>query len=230
MSIWTASTTTCRWQTRRRLSFGMGGADMPLTIEMWLRPDALVRHQLLGKWGESANQEYQLHVVSGLIRLDLRDNSAQATVSAYTSNSQLALIGGWHHLAVTYDGRGGATAANGITIYVDGVAVPVTRGNNPAYVAMENLTAPLQIGRESTLWRQYDGALDELRLWNVARTPSQLQAAMTTELGGAEAGLVAYWRFNEGVGGTVADDSPGNSTATLLNGPLWVYGGQPIPH
>ena len=211
------------------LSFGTGGADLPLTFEMWVRPDSMVRHQLLGKWGESANQEYRLHLTSGVIRLDLRDNSAQATVSAFTSNSQMGLIGSWHHLAVTYDGRGGATAANGITIYVDGVAVPVTRGNNPAYVAMENLTAPLQIGRESTLWRQYDGALDELRLWNVARTPSQLQSAMTTELGGAEAGLVAYWRFNEGVGGTVADDSPGNSTATLLNGPLWVYGGPMAP-
>ena len=43
-------------------------------------------------------------------------------------------------MAVTYDGRGGATAANGITFYIDGVSVPVTRGNNAAYVAMENLS------------------------------------------------------------------------------------------
>ncbi len=93
--------------------------------------------------------EYRLRLASGVIRLDLRDNSAQATVSAHTANGQVSLIGSWHHLAVTYDGRGGATAANGITIYIDGVAVPVTRINNPAYVAMENLTAPLQIGRES---------------------------------------------------------------------------------
>ena len=211
------------------LSFGNGSADTPLTVELWFRPDALVRHQLLGKWGENTNQEYRLHLSSGVIRLDLRDNSAQATVAAYTTNSQVSLIGSWHHLAVTYDGRGGATAANGITIYVDGVAVPVTRGNNPAYVAMENLTAPVQIGRESPSWKQYDGALDELRLWNVVRTPSQLQSAMTTELSGTEAGLVAYWKFNEGVGGTVADDSPGDHTVTLLNGPLWVYGGQSIP-
>ena len=31
---------------------------------------------------------------------------------------------------MTYDGRGGATAADGITIYVDGVAVPMFRVNN----------------------------------------------------------------------------------------------------
>ncbi len=59
------------------------------------------------------------------------------------------LAGGWHHLAVTYDGRGGVTAANGITFYIDGVVVPVTRYNNAAYVAMEHWTAPLQVGRET---------------------------------------------------------------------------------
>lgn len=206
------------------LSFGNGTADTPLTFEMWFRPDAMVRHQLLGKW-ESTTAEYKLHLASGVIRLDLRDNSAQAMVSAFTTNSQLSLVGSWHHLAVTYDGRGGATAANGITIYVDGVAIPVTRFNSAAYVAMENLTAPVQIGREGPNWKQYDGGLDELRLWNVARTPSEIQSHMTTELNGTEAGLVAYWKFNEGVGGTVADDSPADQIATLFNGPAWVAGG-----
>ena len=112
------------------LSFGSGAADTPLTFETWFRPDAMVRHQLLGKWGDGSNSEYKLHIASGVIRLDLRDNSAQATVSAFTASSQVSLIGSWHHLAVTYDGRGGATAANGITIYIDGVAVPVVRINN----------------------------------------------------------------------------------------------------
>ena len=211
------------------LSFGSGVADTPLTFETWFRPDAMVRHQLLGKWGDGSNSEYKLHIASGVIRLDLRDNSAQAMVSAYTASSQVSLIGSWHHLAVTYDGRGGATAANGITIYIDGVAVPVVRINNPAYVAMENLTAPLQIGREGPSWKQFDGALDELRLWNVVRTPSEIQSYMTTELSGAEAGLVAYWQFNEGTGATVADDSPADHTATLYNGPAWLPGGPMAP-
>ena len=33
------------------------------------------RHQLLGKWGDTA-KEYQLQIVSGSMRFDLRDNSA----------------------------------------------------------------------------------------------------------------------------------------------------------
>jgi hypothetical protein len=59
----------------------------------------------------------------------------------------------------------------------------------------------------------------------VARTPTEIQADMTMELSGAEAGLVAYWKFNEGTGATVADDSPGDHTATLYNGPAWLPGG-----
>ena len=202
------------------------GSTSPLTFEIWFRPDgAWANISCSASGGIASNAEYKLHTSSGVIRLDLLDNSAQAAVSAYT-DSQVSLIGSWHHLAVTYDGRGGATAANGITIFIDGVAVPVTRINNPTYVAMENLTAPLQIGRESTNWKQFAGALDELRLWNVARTASEIQSAMTTELSGVEPGLVGYWRFNEGVGATVADDSPSAHTATLFSGAAWIPGGQ----
>ena len=71
-------------------------------------------HQLLGKGFDNATLEYKLHIASGLIRLDLRDRSAGALVSVFTG-SQAALVGAWHHLAVVYDGRGGATAADGVT-------------------------------------------------------------------------------------------------------------------
>jgi hypothetical protein len=207
------------------LSFGNGAADSPFTMELWVRPDAMVRHQLLGKWGSSTTSEYRLHIASGFIRMDLKDGSANATVSVYTSASQTALIGTWHHLAVTYDGRGGANAAAGLAIYVDGVAVPVTRINNAAYVAMENTTGSLQIGRESPSWQQFDGALDEIRMWNVARTASQIQSTMATEVGGGEAGLVAAWQFNEGSGVTVTDAAGAGNAATLFNGAAWIAGG-----
>jgi hypothetical protein len=213
-----------------RLSFGNGSADAPLTFELWFRPDTMsAKQNLLSRYPGGANQEYRLSIASNSIRLDLYDSSAQATVSAYASASQASLAGGWHHLAVTYDGRGGATAANGITIYVDGVAVALTRNNNAAYVAMENRAIPLQIGRESTNWRQYDGGLDEIRIWGLVRTPAQIQAAMSTELTGAEPGLVAYWKINEGIGTAVADSSPSGLAATMFNSPTWSAGGPMMP-
>jgi hypothetical protein len=205
------------------LSFGTGTADTPLTFEMWLRPDLQTsRYQILGKWGETSNQEYRLFIVSNTIRLDLRDQSAAATTSAY---APLPAAGAWHHLAVTYDGRGGPTAAAGIAFYLDGVAVPVTPLNHAAYVAMENLAAPLVLGRESPGYRQYDGGLDDLRLWNVARSAQDIQASLNAELTGLEPGLAAYWPFNDGTGTTSADASSANNPVTLYNGLVWGAGG-----
>jgi hypothetical protein len=209
------------------LSFGNGATDSPLTMELWFRPGSMsLKQNLIGKWGGSyATREYKLYVAAGTIRLDLRDSVSQVVISGYTSGSLAALTGGWHHLAVTYDGRGGATAANGITIYVDGVPVPITRVNNASYVAMSNASAIVQIGRESAATNQYNGGLDEVRLWNVARTQAQIQSSMNSELVGTEAGLQGYWKLNEGGGAVGTDSSPSGNHVTLLNGPTWFYGG-----
>jgi len=60
----------------------------------------------------------------------------------------------------------------------------------------------------------FDGVLDEVRFWSVARTQAEIQQCMTTELnnsGGAcennSSILKGYWRFNEGSGSEVYDSS-----------------------
>ncbi len=205
------------------LSFGNGTADTPLTFEMWIRPDAMTgKRSLVSKWLDSPSQEYRFYIASHSLRLDLHDGSSNATSSAFAPIS----LTGWHHVAATYDGRGGATAANGITIYVDGAAIQLFPSNAAGYVAMENTTVPVTIGHEGPQWQQYDGSLDDLRIWNVVRTPAQIQSAMSAELTGAEAGLIAYWKFNEGEGTTAADsDTAGAHPLTLSAGPTWSPGG-----
>ncbi len=207
-------------------SFGTGTADTPFTIEMWVRPDSVVgRHQLIGKAGE-----YRVAFIMGTVFVQLTDASADAfsTVATAPALDISGLVGSWHHVAVTYDGRGGATASDGITIYLDGVAVPVIRETTSGYVAMENLAGAVEIGRNQDQAHHYAGGLDELRIWDVVRTGADILGNMSVELSGGEAGLRAYWRFNEGVGTSVADDSANNSFLTLSNGVLWAADG-PIP-
>ena len=168
--------------------------------------------------------------VFGTVVMQLRDNSSGARTFVTASVNVSSWVGSWHHIAVTYDGRGGATASQGVTIYLDGVAVPVGREDNPAYVAMENRSSPLDIGRDNEQDGFQDvGGIDELRLWNVVRTANQIQLAMGAELSGLEAGLVGYWRFNEGAGVTSADDSPNDSSAALMNGTVWLPDGPFAP-
>ena len=54
-----------------------------------------------------------------------------------------------------------------------------------------------------------------MRIWNVARTPDQIQANYRTEIQSlGTPGLVGNWRFDEGTGQTAADSggSPQNLT------------------
>ena len=208
------------------LSFGNGTIDTPFTLEMWVRPDQVQgRHQLLGK-----SSEYRVAIIYGTLMINLVDASTNSAAEASTIGVDLsALAGTWHHLAVTYDGRGGSTAANGITAYLDGTALALFRSTAGGYVAMENLTGPLAIGHESDQWNQFAGAMDEVRVWNIARTPAELAATRSTELAGTEPGLVAYWRFNEGSGLTSTDDSPGSLVATLLSTAMWAVDGPLAP-
>ena len=50
-----------------------------------------------------------------------------------------------------------------------------------------------------------DGALKDIRLWNVTRTADEIAANMNTALTGNEAGLMHYWKLNETEGTVFAD-------------------------
>jgi hypothetical protein len=77
---------------------------------------------------------------------------------------------------------------------------------------------------------RFDGVLDELRLWTVARTQDQIQTCMDRELSFEDADcpidwtiLKTYWRFNEGQGHDVTDLS-GNGN----NGGIEIFPGAVI--
>jgi hypothetical protein len=69
----------------------------------------------------------------------------------------------------------------------------------------------------------FQGSIDEVRVWNVARTASEILSNMKVELN-AQAGLVAAYHFNEGIAAgtntgltTTADASGNNLNGTLNN-------------
>ena len=56
--------------------------------------------------------------------------------------------------------------------------------------------------------------LDELRIWNIVRSESEIRFDMSRRLIGDEPGLVGYWRLDEGEGRD-AEDSTGYNDAVL---------------
>ena len=93
---------------------------------------------------------------------------------------------------------------------------------NDAPAAPNISTADFRIGLANA-GQYFDGQMDEVRIWRVARSEPQIQDAMRRQLWGNEAGLVAYWRLDER-SGTTATDATGATanTATLVNGSVWV--------
>lgn len=127
------------------LSFGNGTVDSAFSILSLVKiVDAAATQNLLSKTG-AANREYRFGILSDeTLTINLWDESAGVVIGRTTTAA--LTVGAWALVGMTYDGRGGATAADGITLYVNGVAVAASTTNSASYVAMENLTSLVEIG------------------------------------------------------------------------------------
>ncbi len=78
-----------------------------------------------------------------------------------------------------------------------------------------------------------NGSIDDIGIWNVARSNSAIQADMAAPPSAPQAGLVADYQLEDGAGLTAADSSGGNQNASLGGGtsssaPAWVNSNAPI--
>jgi chitodextrinase len=84
----------------------------------------------------------------------------------------------WAFLAATYDG------AN-LRFFVNGTQI----SSQPRTGDIITSGNPLQIGGDSIWGQFFQGTIDEVRVYNVALTPGQIQADMATAVGGASPAL-----------------------------------------
>jgi hypothetical protein len=123
----------------------------------------------------------------------------------------------WNHAAVTYDGARWDLYLNGEHEAVLNVGQP-PRSDSVQHAGLA--TAMTSTGAAEGA---FNGILDEVRIWDHARTPTEIQADMGLEITSA-AGLVARWGLNEGAGLTAGDSTDSPVNGTLTNGPTWVSG------
>ncbi|MBN1676799.1 MAG: Ig-like domain-containing protein, partial [Kiritimatiellae bacterium] len=196
-----------------------------LTIEMWLKP---------GEYNNAHDEVFLSHVTmvnNGYMVgrnaaaspgrwFFLQQNTSPLGV-CLTDGQQLSL-GVWHHIAAVLD-------TTTIYLYVDGI-LTATATEEAFDMAQANSGMPLWLGNyPPDGGRPYNGEMDEVRLWNVARTADEIHADMYRALAGSENGLVGYWRFDEGSGQVANDASGTGNTGTLGVGsavdasdPLWI--------
>lgn len=118
----------------------------------------------------------------------------------------------WTHIAGTYDG-------SNIRIYVNGV-LENTVAKTGNFQANGNT---VKIG-ESLPSEDFDGKIDNLRIWSDAKTAGDIASNMNSCLGGTEPNLIALYDFNEGTGTTLTDLTGNGHNGTLVSGPVWTAG------
>ncbi len=123
----------------------------------------------------------------------------------------------WHHAAVTYDGTTWQ-------LYLDGVADgSLAVGRLPRSDSIQHAGIGSAMTSTGAAAGFFQGQVDEARIWNNARSLSQIQAGMTTEIG-ATPGLIGQWHMNEGTGITTADSSGSGVNGSLIATPTWTTG------
>ena len=164
------------------------------TIEAWAKFNTIPveTHKMLlvskSRWGTGPDRSY----LFGIYR-----NSGQTAIfGEFNSSANVAggewnpELGRWYHLAIV--GEGGGT----YVIYVDGVPYITETGKQDLSAVSGQ---DLLIGGhnlDGSVVDAFDGTIDEVRIWDVARTQDEIQADMSREVSGQETGLKGYWQFD----------------------------------
>ncbi|WP_428236080.1 LamG-like jellyroll fold domain-containing protein [Gracilimonas sp.] len=128
-----------------------------------------------------------------------------------TTNSSIP-ANQWTHIAATYDGTD-------LKIYVNG-SLDATDSEDRT---IDPNPQPFLIGGPNALdGNFYSGELDDIRIWNVARTESEIADNFYKELMGDHEDLIAYFRFDENQveGETAASDITYSSARRAMSGTL----------
>ncbi|MEZ4923227.1 MAG: LamG-like jellyroll fold domain-containing protein, partial [Crocinitomicaceae bacterium] len=207
--------------------FYQGTSYNAVTVEAWVRTSNGA-NQIIASYDR--NEYWRLGVNgngagTGQIEWDVRTNAGQLDMGSTTTIND----GQWHHVVGVYD--------NGkASIYIDGVLDnQITQGT--AFGTGNTRYGFVSIGSEATTFNgptgpttEFSGDIDEVRIWSIAKTETEIRNSMCTTFEGGESGLEVYYTFNDGSGSSVTDVANGNN-GTMVNmsaGADWVTSSAPV--
>jgi hypothetical protein len=161
-----------------------------ISMTGWFYTDALAYGQGMMGLRDGSSGFYMIILNNGMIecRFVGSEGLFEFVAPDYTIVPEV-----WQHFAFIYDGTS-------VSLYVNGILA----GSNPASGHLENAELPFAIGK-STLGAGfnfvYGGRIDEVSLWDKALSASEVSDLVENEIDDTSEGLVAYYKFNQGVPG-----------------------------
>lgn len=147
-------------------SLDLAGA---FTLEAWVKPKAIRRSSIIYKQ-KAKGSSYDLYAYhdTDLPAASFNDGSGYSVVAAA---DQLP-VKGWTHVAATFDGAVQR-------LYLNGVEVSSVSAQKAAIQPSNDV---LRIGGNGVSGDYFRGAIDEVRIYNRALTPAEIQADLGTAI------------------------------------------------
>ncbi|WP_335193069.1 LamG-like jellyroll fold domain-containing protein [Nostoc sp.] len=190
-----------------------------ITIEAWVKSSTENEMGIIVNQGGSWNEEgYCLWKFNKNIRVELQNKNEKIVVDTV---GVFLIDNHWYHLAFTWSGK---SDSKEIQIYIDGEKqrtnpVEGTLFQGPIGEPKVNLN----IGHAQDYGYYFNGAIAEVRLWNIARTEDQIKENKDKQLkvDVDKQGLVGYWRLDEEEGDT-AKNLALNGGDGIVRGGKWL--------
>jgi hypothetical protein len=217
----------------------MGTSDF--TVEAWIyiegtaSPNKIVNKGLTNS-GTPQNAGYGLRTSFSTARnIDFIIGDSDGSLARIESEE--LVVNTWQHIVGVREGRD-------VRLFVNGEVVANTTTTS-VYNVDTNIPFAIGVldrGNFEAPSEMTDGKIDEVRIWNTARSQAEIVENMNIELNGDESGLAAYYSFNQGVAGgnnsgetTLFDNTVNGNNGTLENFALngnnsnWVGENAPLP-
>ena len=159
-----------------------------MSVTAWINPKSLGennRGRIIDKAsGVAPTQGWGFFVTdggtAGQRKLSFVIDYASTDFNRTTANA-LFNFNEWTHVAVTWDGSLNASNAR---IYLNGQETTYSKTQNASGSRVSDAAESLKIGNDKSFARTFDGMIDDVRIFNRALTPKEIQqiAAMPTSL------------------------------------------------
>lgn len=197
------------------------------TIEVWVYPRVNTFSRIV--FAQQSASDFVALSTGGTGNIYCYVVEGGTTYSIATNNAMP--LNQWTHVAAVFE-----TTTNTISVYYNGVLQAGTNGGT----STSGTSGVMSLGTRPGGFQYFSGSLDELRIWNVARTQCQISANYTSKLSGTEPNLEVYYDFDEGTAGannagvTILSDRSGTNDGSLVGFTLsgttsnWISSGATI--
>jgi hypothetical protein len=202
--------------TDANISGALKTAKSAITIELWASfsswPSTSDKYLLCGKFLGGFNDGWEFYLYSsGGLKLSFQYGRGTGSTIEQVSVPNMYSTSAWLHFAVTNEVNG---SNRDTKFYINNIKIGATQTDADNSDINTNSEA-FTIGCESDDLGDecFDGKIDEVRIWDVARTQNQIRRDRFNELNGDESGLIGYWKLNN-----TADDETSDENDLTLGG------------